>query len=271
MAKKNSFPYIFVVVVILALVYFLVGSPDSLTDSARTDTADLPALEALELPAADLPAEIIQHAGYVVSYNPTLRIPNWVAYELTAEETNGEAERTDEFLPDPLVKGDPVLTSDYTRSGYDRGHMAPAADMRWSDQAMQESFYMTNMCPQNHNLNKGDWNDLEIKVRSWARYFGHVYVCCGPIVEPGYATIGTYRKIAVPQAFFKVILAEKNGHYEAIGFIMPNEAGHRQLSAYAFSIDEVESRTGLDFFPALPDDCENTLEASYALAPWRLK
>lgn len=266
---KKVLPFL---VIILALVYFLVGNPDKLTDSAHTDADSLPALDALELPAdAELPAQIIQHAGYIVSYNPTLRIPNWVAYELTAEETNGEVERSDTFLPDPLVKGDPVQTSDYTRSGYDRGHMAPAADMRWSEQAMLESFYMTNICPQNHNLNKGDWNDLEIKVRSWARYFGHVYVCCGPIVAPGYETIGTYRKIAVPQAFFKVILAEKNGRYEAIGFIMPNEAGHQQLSAYAFAIDDVELRTGLDFFPALPDEEENAIEAAYALDPWRLK
>jgi hypothetical protein len=107
--------------------------------------------------------QIIEHLAYTVSYNPDWLIPNWVAYELTGDEVSGEQERSDHFAPDPLVEGDPVVTKDYSNSGYDRGHMAPAGDMKWSEQAMRESFYMTNICPQNHNNNAGDWKDLQVQ------------------------------------------------------------------------------------------------------------
>ena len=125
------------------------------------------------------PEQVIRHLGYTVSYNPDWLVPNWVAYELNAE-TSGEQERKNHFKPDPLVNGDPVVTGDYANSGYDRGHMAPAADMKWSEQAMRESFYMTNMCPQLHSLNAGDWKDLEELARDWAQLYGNIYIACGP-------------------------------------------------------------------------------------------
>jgi len=273
MAKRQySYLYMIVLALIGALAYCLWASPEAV-DQQQTDVSALVLDEVIEIPQMDesCSEQIIQHLGYVVSYNPELRIPNWVAYELTAEEVKGTVERSEHFYPDPLVKGSPVVTSDYSNSGYDRGHMAPAADMRWSEQAMEESFYMTNMCPQNHNLNKGDWNDLEMKVRNWTKYYDHVYVCCGPIVEPGYETIGKERKIAVPSAFYKVILVEKKGTYKAIGFVMNNEAGHQQLSAYAMPVDDVEKRTGLDFFHAVPDDIEAQAESACDLAYFHVK
>ncbi len=215
--------------------------------------------------------QTIEHLGYTVSYNHDWRLPNWVAYELTASEVQGALARSDKFLPDPLVAGDPVVTTDYRNSGYDRGHMAPAADMRWSKQAMKESFYMTNMCPQNHSNNAGDWKDLEELVRDLATKYGSIYICCGPIVTNTSHTIGTVRKIVVPQAFYKVLLRQKaDGSWTSIGFVMNNAAGNRPLMTYMRSVDEVEQLTGIDFFYQLPDTIEELIEADFKTSDWSI-
>ena len=216
------------------------------------------------------PEQVIQHLGYTVSYNPDWLVPNWVAYELTNAETSGEQERKNHFKPDPLVNGDPVVTGEYANSGYDRGHMAPAADMKWSEQAMRESFYMTNMCPQLHSLNAGDWKDLEELARDWAQLYGNIYIACGPIVEPDYTTIGKNHMIAVPSAFYKVFLRQTRQGWTSIGFIMPNRAGSRPLMTYMLSVDEVEAQTGIDFFYNLPDNLESQIESTYSVSDWTL-
>ena len=213
--------------------------------------------------------QIIEHTGYTVSYNHDWRIPNWVAYELTDREVAGDQPRADKFLPDPLVYGDPVVTSDYTKSGYDRGHMAPAGDMKWSEQAMRESFYMTNICPQNRSNNAGDWKDLEELARDLAQRYKSIYICCGPIVTDSSQTIGTKRKIVIPQSFYKVFLRQKHdGSWTSIGFVMPNAPGNRPLMTYMLSVDEVEQLTGIDFFYNLPDSVENIIEADYTISDW---
>ena len=211
----------------------------------------------------------IAHIGYQVSYNSDWHLPNWVAYQLTAEEVAGEEARSNKFLPDPLVDGDPVLTSDYTHSGFDRGHMAPAADMKWSPQAMRESFYMTNICPQNHSNNAGDWKDLEELVRDLAATYGNIYLACGPVVSDTSNTIGTIRRIVVPESFYKVLLRQKaDGSWTSIGFVMPNAAGNRPLMTYMLPVDSVENMVGVDLFPLLPDSIENAVESDYTISDW---
>lgn len=227
-----------------------------------------------ELPQLKVEREeqLIEHLAYTVSYNPAWFIPNWVAYELTATELAGDEERKNRFLPDPMVADNPVVTKDYSNSGYDRGHMAPAADMKWSEQAMRESFYMTNICPQNHNNNAGDWKDLEELVRDLAATYGNIYICCGPIVTDVGRTIGQERKIVVPESFYKVLLRCKNdGSWTSIGFVMPNAAGNRPLMTYMLPVDEVEQLTGIDFFCALPDSIEQIVEADYVVADWTIR
>lgn len=213
--------------------------------------------------------QLIEHEGFRISYNANWCIPNWVAYELTKEETRGDVERTDYFDIDPTVSGRQARFSDYSHTGYDRGHMAPAGDMKWSKEAMDACFYLTNICPQNHNLNKGDWNDLEMKCRDWARRYGKVWIVTGPIVtsqEP--KTIGS-RHVVVPDAFYKVILAKKDGRYEGVGFVMNNADGNGDIMDDCHSIDEVENLTGIDFFYALPDEIEDKVEISFNPDVWR--
>ena len=205
--------------------------------------------------------QIIQRTGYTLSYDAKNKTPQWVAWELTKEETCGNEERTNEFQPDPDVIGAKVLTYDYSHSGYDRGHMAPAGDMKWNKKAMEESFYMSNICPQDHNLNTEDWNDLEMKCREWARRYGKVYIVCGPIYNgKRNEYIGEHR-VKVPDAFFKVILINKENKQRALGFLFENESGERPLEEYLTPVDSIEKLTGMDFFSALPDNIENKLEA----------
>lgn len=211
----------------------------------------------------------VMHTGYTVDFNPEWHIPNWVAYELTEEELEGGVPRAQNFQPDPQLSDCTPSTFDYSRSGYDRGHMAPAVNMKWDEQAMNESFYTSNICPQNHNLNSGVWQQLEESVNLWACSYGNIYIVCGPIMGKDYETIGR-GKVAVPDAFFKVLLCRINDEWQAIGFYFKNEAGTCPLRTYARSIDEIEQITGIDFFHLLDDRIEDKIEAKYQLEAWGL-
>lgn len=237
----------------------------------NTTSVQVALSDSLEIPVFTIsrPEQIIAHTGFTVSYNPEWRIPNWVAYELTRQESYGKVERYSRFEKDPDVKGVCPEYWDYNDSGYDRGHMAPAGDMKWDENAMRESFYMSNICPQNHNLNGGVWKDLEQQIWTWARQHDNVYVVCGPIVSDNPKTIGKHR-VAVPDAFYKVLLCHINGQWEAIGFYFDNVSGTRPLSTYCKTIDQIEKMTGIDFFPLLEDDIEDKIEAHYSLQAWNL-
>ena len=213
------------------------------------------------------PEQLIFHTGHTVSYNKNWKIPNWVSYELTCEETMGSEKRQDKFTPDPHVKEGSATIADYRNSGYDRGHMVPAADMKWSNATMQESFYFSNICPQDKKLNQQRWKDLENKVRHWAISDSAIIVICGPIVNKNPKRIGS-NKVVVPHGFFKVILSPFTSSPKAIGFVFDNAHCTGPLRSHAVSIDSVESITGLDFFSPLPDEIEDLLEAHVDTMYW---
>ncbi len=212
---------------------------------------------------------MIRRLAYTLSYNHETRLPNWVAWHLTADHVDGPVKRKDvDFTDDESVAAPKGCKSDYYCSGYDRGHMCPAGDNKWSERAMQECFLMTNMCPQLAGLNSGMWNSLEKNCRTWAEQYGDVYIVCGPVLLKGaHKTIGR-NKVVVPEAFFKVILCTK-GKPKAIGFVMRNQSmrGHKKTE-FVNSVDDVERITGIDFFPALPDDIENEVEKQSNPADW---
>ena len=264
--KKSKLPYWFTI--LLAIILWIGG--DQLkswlgmeTDQQKIEKSVQDAdMSKLEIPVISngKQGQILQRTGYTLSYDSKNKTPQWVAWELTKEETRGKEERSTEFFPDPDVIGSQVVTYDYSHSGYDRGHMAPAGDMKWNKQAMQESFYMSNICPQDHNLNTEDWNDLEMKTREWARRYGKVYIVCGPIYNgKRNEYIGEHR-VKVPDAFFKVILINNDNKQYALGFLFENEAGERPLEEYLTSVDYIEKLTGMDFFSLLPDEIEERLE-----------
>ena len=274
--KKTSAGWL--VAIIIAILSFITGKswtewdiPQTILDQVKRYTQEEPAeqpadewtIQQMEIPvmSAKKQGQVIHRTGYTLAYDAKTRTPQWVAWELTKKETQGTEERSNDFQPDPDVKGAQVVTKDYTHSGYDRGHMAPAADMKWSKKAMKESFYMSNICPQDHNLNTSDWSELENKSRQWARRYGKVYIVCGPIYNgKRNEYIGDHR-VKVPDAFFKVVLINEKKKQCAMGFYFENEAGERKLQEYLVPVDRLEQLTGMDFFSALPDNLEDRLEA----------
>lgn len=223
----------------------------------------------MEMPALTEDDTIIRHSGFVISYNSEWYIPNWVAYELTREELEGDEERGDRmFSMDPSYRKTQSMREDYRDSDWTKGHMAPAADFSWSPDAMDETFYLTNVCPQDKTLNRNDWEYLERQVRNWARKYGKAWVVTGPIVnENKYGTIGE-RGVVVPDSFFKAVLVQKSGKYRSIAFIMDNDARRYWLNDCAISVNELEDITGIDFFPALDDAVEDSTEAQLRLSDW---
>ena len=205
--------------------------------------------------------QIIDHTHYTLSYSEAHEQAEWVAYELTASEVNGSYDRTDNFRRDPKVQTGSASLADYKGSGYDRGHLAPAGDMSFSHTAMSESFYLSNMTPMKAGFNRGIWRVLESQVRDWASNHGSVYLVIGGILSGSYKDIGP-NDVTVPTHYYKVILDYDKPERKAIAFILPNEKGKKPLKEYTVSIDEVEERTGIDFFHELPDKIENELEES---------
>ena len=226
----------------------------------------------MEIPACDADDVILTHNGFVISYNAEARIPYWVAYELTDEETRGDLDRDEYvFKMDPSYNSTQAMREDYYDYQWSRGHMAPAADFEWDAEAMGETFYLTNICPQDRELNKNDWNYLEKQVRNWAREFGKVWVVTGPIIGTNkYGTIGD-RDVVVPDSFFKAVLAYKNGKYHSIAFTMDNDDKRYWLDDCAMTVNDLETITGIDFFPLLPDDVENTVESQLRLPFWNIR
>lgn len=217
--------------------------------------------------ASGIDETLVTYTGMSISFNPGLHIPNWVSWELTRDEAAGTEPRANNFARDYDVDGcaDP---SDYRGSGYDRGHMVPAADMKWSRQAMTESFYMTNICPQAKALNTGAWKKLEEKCRQWALRDSAIVIVCGPVLTDQIDKFIGENRIAVPKRFFKVILAPYANPPRGIGFIMPNSRVEGGMQCAAVSIDQVESVTGHDFFSELPDSIEDMVESECRFNYW---
>ncbi len=218
--------------------------------------------------------QLLYRYSYVTSYNKNTLCPNWVGWNLTSEHTDGEfTRRGHSFVEDLDVPSPRALYSDIRESecGYQRGHMCPAGDNKWSRDAQNDAFLMTNICPQNGDLNQRDWKYLEEQCRFWAQQYGSIYIVAGPIFNScNYKTVGD-NKVAIPDAFFKVILAFDNDNPKAIGFIYNNVSGHNKMESYAHSVDYVEKITGLDFFYQLEDKIEDKIEAQENYSSWGLK
>ncbi len=225
-----------------------------------------------EIPDLEIPHtlgnhQIIRHLGYTLQYNEKHEQADWVAYVLTSDETSGAYSRTNDFSPDLMVKSASANDADYKGSGYDRGHLAPAADMSWSAQSMSESFYYSNMSPQVPSFNRGIWSRAEAFARSVAVENEKLCIVTGPVLKDDLPQIGPNR-VSVPEYYYKVLFDFVEPEIKAIAFIIPNQAGAFDLAHYAVSVDSVESMTGIDFFAALPDELERKLENHYNVSDW---
>ena len=219
-------------------------------------------------PIDNVPEQIIKRKSYITSYNKDTKIPNWVAWHLTGDHTDGEYGRSNNFYEDEEVPAPRATLEDYKGSGWSRGHMCPAGDNKWDTEAMNESFSLINVCPQNSSLNSGLWNRVEIDCRNWARMFDDIYIVCGPVFyRKEHEVIGN-NNVCVPEAFFKVVLC-LNGVPKGFGIVVKNNSGEKKRDLYYNSIDQVERITGIDFFPSLPDEIENEVEANIDMEQWK--
>lgn len=239
---------------------------------AKSKKTSVPARD-LERPAAlkKTSETMLFKSQFTISYNTQTFCPNYVCWRLTSDRAQGRVPRSNNFHPDlGMPEHLRIDTYDYNSSGYDRGHMCPAGDNKNMEQAMDESFSMTNICPQSHSLNAGAWSILEAQCRSWAINYDTLYICCGPIYDREKPkTIGRRKqmKVAVPDRFFKVVLTLGRVP-KAIGFIYPNQGCDGDMREYAVSVDEVERVTGIDFFYQLDNKLERKLEKECNPSAW---
>lgn len=207
-----------------------------------------------------IPNQLLERYCYSVSYNKFTRQPNWVMWELTDEHVLKKKDGVwNEYHEDAdLPSGIRSTLDDYASSGYDRGHMCPGGDCNWNEEGRDETFLLSNMCPQNPNLNRGDWKEIEMACRKWAKQYGSIYIVCGPIFfkSQEHERIGP-NQIPVPEAFFKVVLCVESSNPKGIGFICRNTDGNRKKDFYVNSIRQVERVTGYRFFPELNDSIKS--------------
>ncbi|OFX58736.1 MAG: hypothetical protein A2046_17125 [Bacteroidetes bacterium GWA2_30_7] len=219
------------------------------------------------LPATDSSDQIIKHSYYTLSYVEEWEQPKWVAYKLTSEMVKGKTQRVNDFRIDTLVKTSSATLEDYLKSGYDKGHLCPAGDMKFSKQAMSETFYMSNMSPQKPYFNRGIWKKLEAFVRQKALSKNLLYIVTGGIISDTAKYIGA-NKVSVPESYYKVIYCPNMPDCPMIAFVLKNEKSKQQLSIFTLTVDSLEKLTKIDFFSALPDSLETNYESNSKVNSW---
>jgi endonuclease G, mitochondrial len=229
-------------------------------------------LRQLGYPALRTGATVVEHPGHALEYAEEYEQPRWVAHIVGPEIMRPGLARADSFSVDPAVLTGTAQWADYRNSGYDRGHMVPSADLRWSAEALAATYLYSNIAPQLPVLNRGAWAELEDHVRRWVTFTGErVFVVTGPVLREGLPVLGAPEAnghLAVPDLFFKVLLDLDGPSHKGIAFVMPNGLCDHPVMSYAVPVDSVETLTGIDFFPALADAEESMLEAQREPSAW---
>ena len=211
--------------------------------------------------------DIVEHNYYTLSYNEPYEQAEWVAYTLKREHLTSDQRKRPFFIEDPKVKTKSADWRNYRGSGYDRGHLCPAGDRRFSKQAYDETFYTSNISPQNRAFNSGIWNRLEIEVRNMARRYGEIFVVTAGVLENGLEEIGE-EDVDVPKYYYKILARRDSDGPKIIGFLFLGQESKRPLQEFTVPIDEIEKRTGIDFFENLPEELEKKLETKNNVADW---
>lgn len=209
---------------------------------------------------------VVYHKGFALVYNETYEQAAWVGYMLTRQRVNGTVPRQDNFREDTAIVTKSAQLEDYRGSGYDRGHLCPSGSMKWDVTANDESFLLSNMSPQEKRFNAGLWNTIEDRVREWAKIYDTIYVFTGPVFTPNMPTIGSNR-VAVPTAYYKVVYIPSL--QQAIGLIVPHLQQKAKWYDFAVAVDEVETRTGINFLKGIPN--ESAIEKTMNLRFWQQK
>lgn len=223
----------------------------------------------LSTPMADSNArgEIIKKTKYLINYNEDHEVANWVEYTLEKDFLQNCTSRTNNFRADPQVSTGSSTPQDYKKSGYDRGHLVPAGDMKRNKQVMSETFFMSNMTPQPARFNQVTWNKLEGLTRAWASKYEKIWIITGPILIDNLPTIGQNNRVSIPKEYFKVILRKDGSAYKGIGFLIPTTVPHDNLERYSLSIKEIEEYAQINFFRFL-NAKEEQAEENLKLNDW---
>lgn len=211
--------------------------------------------------------QLIKHKYFTLSYSEKDEQSEWVFYKVSSNNYNKQISRKNDYREDSFVKTKSASLKDYYKSGYDRGHLAPAHAMGFNHISMSESFYLSNISPQKASFNRGIWRSLEGKVEYWSNFRDSIYVVTGPILDNPIAQIGE-NKVSVPRAFYKTLISFKDGRAEGIAFILPNEKSSKSIYAYATSIDQVEKITSIDFYHKLDKLIQDKVEANIDVKKW---
>ena len=254
---------IFSLVVAAAIIFSIVGNQCG-TSRNRQHAEPLQWAELLPTPVSS--AAVVAHKAYTLEYAEEYEQARWVAYLLTRSYVEGCLPRSNDFREDVAVPTGSAQLEDYRRSGYSRGHLCPAGDMKWDTLAMSESFLLSNMSPQTSAFNDGIWKKMEEKVRFWAKTYDSLFVVTGPVLRPGLPTIGG-NHVAVPEYYYKIAYDPRRG--EAVCFLAPHQGSKKSIRHFLVSIDSVERLTGIDFFAALPDSVENYIECESHIEKWQ--
>jgi len=211
---------------------------------------------------------IVKHEHFMLSYNEPFEQAEWVAHVLKREHLTYDDRKRPYFIEDPKVGTKSADWRNYKGSGYDRGHLCPAGDRRFSEQAYNETFYTSNISPQDRDFNAGVWNRLELHTRRWAKKYGELFVLTGGVLEDGLEEIGD-EDVGVPRYFYKIVARGDSRNFKVIAFLILGEESSKPLQQFTVSIDSIEKMTGIDFFEKLPDGQETELESQVELDDWK--
>jgi len=212
--------------------------------------------------------QIVNHSYFSLSYNEPFEQAEWIAYILTKEHLTYDNRKRPYFIEDPWVKSKSADWRNYKGSGYDRGHLCPAGDRRFSEQAYNETFYTSNISPQNRDFNAGIWNRLEMQTRSWAKKYKRLYVITGGVLQDGLEEIGD-EDVDVPDYFYKILVKENGNTLDVLGFVMPNKEQNKPLRNFVVPVDKIEQLTGINFFEKLDKKQQEFLEKAVNLKNWK--
>ncbi|MEQ6123254.1 DNA/RNA non-specific endonuclease [Pseudotenacibaculum sp. MALMAid0570] len=271
-SSRNSFLVILVLLAITLVLYFSWESEEVPLDGSLTksniEEIDENSLEEVEFVAFDLPSnignQIVSRPFYTLSYNNKHEQADWVAYTLYPLDDSLRVKRRDNFRIDPLVEDGSATLKDYKGSGYDRGHLAPSKAMSYSKEAMNASFFMSNMSPQLPGFNRGIWKKLEAQVLDWSKESDSLYVVTGPVFNKPLGTIGE-NKVTIPRSYYKTIIRFKGDKMSGLAFLLDNKKSSASYFDFATSIDSIEKVTGIDFYHKMKPELQEKLEANKEL------
>ena len=210
---------------------------------------------------------IVSHQYFTLSYSEAHEQAEWVAYELKKNQIKNSDFKRPYFVEDRSVASGSADWRSYKNSGYDRGHLVPAADREFDYDAYHETFLTSNISPQNKDFNGGVWNKLEQKTRYWAKKYDGVFVITGGVLEDGLPTIGDDH-ISVPKEFYKIIFDKRKDGNKVLAFLIPNEPTNKSFYEYTVSVDEIEAKTGIDFFSQFSKAIQEKLESGVDREGW---